>query len=115
MFNNAEQRIPTYRCYRVDILRDPSHLENVAINASFRGEGGETYHCSMRLGEARQLEGSFFNPICDEPPPFALQLGDMVSIFLMEKTSPTLQMTLEEAVDFREKLSEKLRSFDESC
>ena len=116
MSNNPGQRTPTYRCYRVDILVDnPSHLENVAITASFRGEGGGTLHYSMTLEQAWQLEKSFSNPSYDETPPFALRSGDIANIFPTEETSLNFQMTLEQSVDFQEKLLEKLRSFDESC
>lgn len=111
MSNNLGQRIPTYRCYRVDILVDnPSHLENVAITASFREKGGGTLHYSMTLEQAWQLEKSFSNPSYYESPPFALRSEDIVTIFPTEETSPNFQMTLEESVDFQEKLSEKLRS-----
>jgi len=108
-------KVPTYHCYGVNIC--VNYPNDATICASFR-KGGEwtvTSQYSMHLKEVRQLEKSLSNPAYEETPPFALQSGEMVKIFLMGKTHPTFQMTTEGANDFKEKLSEKLRSLDQFC
>ena len=104
------KEIPVWRCYSVRITVYVP-LQPDAVKLAFI-EGGIVHAgCSMSLKDARQLEESLFSPTYKESPPFASPSGDMVNIFLDEKTKPTFQMTPEGAADFQKKLFEELSPY----
>ncbi|MCY4379877.1 MAG: hypothetical protein OXC39_08665 [Candidatus Dadabacteria bacterium] len=107
--SNPEKN-PVFSCLSVHFtLYSP--LQPNAVTFSFTDGHTVRTGYSMSLKDARQLEESLFNPTYKESPPFASPSGDMVNIFLDEKTKPTFQMTPKKASDFQKKLFEELSPY----
>ena len=107
--SNPEKN-PVFSCLSVHITVYVP-LQPNAVKLAFIERGIVHTGYSMSLKDARQLEESLFSPTYKESPPFASPSGDMVNIFLDEKTKPTFQMTPEGATDFQKKLFEKLSPY----